>query len=73
MEFSFHLCETDDIKLLKNMSAVGWVAKYDNVINNCILQQFQGVMQAMPIHQEDTGSAISLLLSLRIEVILHPC
>ena len=73
MEFGFHLCKTDDIEPLENMSTVGQIAKYDNVISNCILQQSQGLVRAMPIHQKDMGSAIGLFLSLRIKVILHLC
>ena len=43
-KFLLHLCETDHIKPLQDMCAVGWVPKNNNVIIPCIFQGLQSVM-----------------------------
>jgi hypothetical protein len=67
-----HLCKTYNIQALKGMSAMRWVFIHLYVVCKTILKQIGSEMEAMAIHEKDTGFSSSFLLGLLIKVFCHP-
>jgi hypothetical protein len=45
-----HLREAYDIETLQHMGTVRRIAKYDDVVFECIAKEFGGVVGTMPVH-----------------------
>src|ERR1700759_4830055 len=63
----FHFSKADYIQPLKDMSAVRWVPKDNNIVIPCIFKELQSIMGAVSIHQNHVSMLMSTI------VCIFPC
>src|SRR5882762_5353418 len=54
------------------MSAMWGITQYDDVIGPGKLEEFQSIMRAMSVHEEDSGFSVCFLFCLPVEILNHP-
>ena len=54
------------------MSAMRRVAKDDDIVSPCEVEELRGIMGAVSIHEEDSSLTGSFLFSLLVKIFDHP-